>query len=466
VNAGQTLTIEPGSSLLFEPGTGLSVYGVLIADAGSGATILFSSSLASPTNGSWDQIYIGSGQPRTVLNNVEIAFARNGLAVDAWRDVPHPQVVISNSVVHSCRQYGVTVAAGPLGRIDPWDVFVVSNRVHNNGSAGVYLQAMVQGSDSSNATTVCGNELYSNGASGIRMSADVGGIYIYPGSRSWMMAQVSGNFIHGNQHGGMQVTAMHNDTQQIGHNGSSIRNNLIVSNEGSGVLVRGPLSAENLPSIMGNTIAHNLGTGVYYDGAFRAFRGFGQLRNNVVVSNAMGIRMYSLGTPADVAIGFNDVFGHGPNNWVNYPPEFGVLSTNNLTGQPADIYQNISRDPLFAGPCDFHLRPGSPCINAGTTSGAPADDYDGQPRVGPPDIGAFEVVPEVRLQALAPVTNNTVRMTITGQPGLTYGIEATARFTNWTEVTTLFSTNATMPCEAPAATNGAWQFYRARVLPY
>ncbi len=39
---------------------------------------------------------------------------------------------------------------------------------------------------------------------------------------------------------------------------------------------------------------------------------------------------------------------------------------------------------------DAHLQPNSPAVNAGTTEGAPADDFDGQLRDAQPDIGAYE----------------------------------------------------------------------------
>lgn len=39
---------------------------------------------------------------------------------------------------------------------------------------------------------------------------------------------------------------------------------------------------------------------------------------------------------------------------------------------------------------DAHLLSNSPAIDAGTTSGAPADDFDGRPRDAQPDIGAYE----------------------------------------------------------------------------
>ena len=68
---------------------------------------------------------------------------------------------------------------------------------------------------------------------------------------------------------------------------------------------------------------------------------------------------------------------------------------------------NINSDPLFVNPAswDFHLQPGSPCIDAANSTGAPANDKDGNPRYDDPntdpntgagtngnhyDIGAYE----------------------------------------------------------------------------
>lgn len=52
---------------------------------------------------------------------------------------------------------------------------------------------------------------------------------------------------------------------------------------------------------------------------------------------------------------------------------------------------DINADPLFVGsPADLHLQRGSPCLGAGTASGAPATTIDGQTRSTPPSIGAYE----------------------------------------------------------------------------
>ncbi len=56
---------------------------------------------------------------------------------------------------------------------------------------------------------------------------------------------------------------------------------------------------------------------------------------------------------------------------------------------------NLYGDPLFAlAACgqsgDYHLREGSPAIDAGNPEGAPAEDLQGRSRGSPPDIGAYE----------------------------------------------------------------------------
>jgi hypothetical protein len=54
---------------------------------------------------------------------------------------------------------------------------------------------------------------------------------------------------------------------------------------------------------------------------------------------------------------------------------------------------DVTADPVFVSgwpDVDLHLRAGSPAVDAGSADVAPADDAEGRPRDGAPDIGAYE----------------------------------------------------------------------------
>ncbi len=74
----------------------------------------------------------------------------------------------------------------------------------------------------------------------------------------------------------------------------------------------------------------------------------------------------------------------------------------------------ITMDPLFVSPAtdDYHLSDYSPCIGAGTTTGAPASDLEGNTRPNPPgsdpDIGAFENSREMPISSIIYVDDDNV----------------------------------------------------------
>ncbi|MDZ7338095.1 MAG: right-handed parallel beta-helix repeat-containing protein [candidate division KSB1 bacterium] len=60
------------------------------------------------------------------------------------------------------------------------------------------------------------------------------------------------------------------------------------------------------------------------------------------------------------------------------------LGGGNLCGDPGFVR------PAWGTPGDYHVRPGSPAIDAGSTVGAPSDDLEGRTRDSHPDLGAYE----------------------------------------------------------------------------
>lgn len=82
--------------------------------------------------------------------------------------------------------------------------------------------------------------------------------------------------------------------------------------------------------------------------------------------------------------------------WANSVP--AVYSDGTTTVTYSDVQSgytgagNIAANPLFVAADDFHLQEGSPCIDKGTASGAPAIDIEGvsRPQLGGIDMGAYE----------------------------------------------------------------------------
>ncbi|HEY73372.1 MAG: hypothetical protein DRJ03_26630 [Chloroflexi bacterium] len=102
------------------------------------------------------------------------------------------------------------------------------------------------------------------------------------------------------------------------------------------------------------------------------------LTNNLIYSHTYGV----YATTGSTATLYNTLF------YANSSGDTGgpgiIVNTDPITGQ----------DPLLdAG---YHLQAGSPAINAGVDAGV-STDIDGDPRVGPPDVGADEFIATVYL---------------------------------------------------------------------
>ena len=149
--------------------------------------------------------------------------------------------------------------------------------------------------------------------------------------------------------------------------GVEVYSNRFLFNSHSGVWVEG-----GLVDIAGNTLVAN-GT-QEESGALFLMDISGQIRENIVVSGDHGVVCWD----CDVVLDRNLVWGNG----ANYE-------------QIAPGPDDISLNPRFvnSGELDFHLKPDSPCLDVGGTSGEPTTDFEGDPRPQGPgrDLGADEV---------------------------------------------------------------------------
>ncbi|HZL42906.1 MAG TPA: choice-of-anchor Q domain-containing protein, partial [Verrucomicrobiae bacterium] len=155
-----------------------------------------------------------------------------------------------------------------------------------------------------------------------------------------------------------------------------------------------------------NNVATN-GPGSYtaQGGAICLNQAMMQIFNNTFVGNMAidnsgsnsGGAVYSMGAAPVVA---NNLILYGSSGVVGgyFPTDLrnNCVYGNLLNYQGTDLTGtngNISVDPQLAGPGDYHLSSGSPCINAGLNAYATNDfDFDGNPRIsgGTVDIGAYE----------------------------------------------------------------------------
>ncbi|HEY3413802.1 MAG TPA: choice-of-anchor Q domain-containing protein [Armatimonadota bacterium] len=180
--------------------------------------------------------------------------------------------------------------------------------------------------------------------------------------------------------------------------GNSVYANATDSEYGflTGYASGGGIAAHSDAVLTGNVIARNtvFGTALGDSGGII---GGATLANNTIVSNSA-----SAENAADAHAGGVNTGGLVKNNIFAYNVPLESLtaesaSFNDAFGEaPIASATNLALDPQFvnAGSGNYHLLPGSPCIDAGDNSivAAGDTDLDGRPRIigGHVDIGAYE----------------------------------------------------------------------------
>jgi predicted GH43/DUF377 family glycosyl hydrolase len=313
--------------------------------------------------------------------------------------------VISNTAIGDGGG-GVNVHNGARGIVT--NSRILSNTVTQGwGSAGIMIS-------NDGFATVHSNEIAWN--RGIGDSSPSGAMRVHASS----VVTITHNDIHANTGGGgggiaatwYSTLNVHSNTiannQEIAGNGGGglrltdqitavVDSNVIVNNhtESSG---GGIATDDSNLTMTNNVIAFN--TGPDGDGII-VWSGSGSgladvdIINNTIVSNATDAIGVGDGT---VLVRNNVLYGHEGDGAINQYGDSTITSDHNVFWGNAWISDvptgtgDIEVNPLFvdAASGDFHLQAGSPCINAGTSTGAPAVDIEGTPRGATPDIGAYE----------------------------------------------------------------------------
>jgi hypothetical protein len=343
------------------------------------------------------------------------------------------------------------------------DITLTNNTITAN-SAGTTGGGVLASSSSSSGTagnvTLTNNTITVNTASG-----DAGGAYVssYSGSGTAGTVTLTNNTITGNTSGTwggggyLESGSTSGTANNVTLTSNTITGNIANGHYGGGVYAHssaqnGAAGAVILTSniITGNTSTES-GGGVYASAYANMNAGNIILTNNIIAENTAttvgggGGYLFSSstsGTAGNITLTNNTVAGNsspgtttrGGGIFLQGDDNIAYVYNNIFWGNTAtyccnDIYlglggfaatygynndydlnviwnyagANINADPLFVGSGDYHLRPGSPCIDVGlnTAPSIPAADFEGDNRiidgnwdtVNKVDIGADEYDP-------------------------------------------------------------------------
>ena len=258
--------------------------------------------------------------------------------------------ILSNQVVSNT---AISGAGGGI-RLSRAQATIAGNFIQSNlALGGGGIEASWQSCADVYSNTITGNRATAWGGGGVRLT-------------DYAIANVDRNRIMNNAIGGSGGGVA------VG-NGSivTVTNSVIALNAGSdsdGIVVWAGGDDSNV-WIINNTIVSNSAEGIQAD------KGTVLARNNIIYGNNGGIHNYQSG--ATVASDHNAFWNNGW-DYANVTPGAGDIST----------------DPLFvdAANGDYHLQGGSPCIDAGTGTGAPLVDFEGDPRPLDGDLDGTAVV--------------------------------------------------------------------------
>ncbi|HEY3412224.1 MAG TPA: choice-of-anchor Q domain-containing protein [Armatimonadota bacterium] len=287
-------------------------------------------------------------------------------------------------------QWGTTTAYG--GGMDLWgtNVTVRGNAITDNSIDVNYNTTAVSASGSGGGARCSGAGLIFVGNIVARNSVRVL-LYEFRSHLPYPSGSANG--------GGVYTTS---PTALIGNN--LVYDNRVVGNltsAGGGIDAAQATVSNN--TIVGNSATYDTGAGAS-GGALRAAAG-SVLANNIIAANGGPLSLSGVTTSR------NDIFGE-----ASAPGSTDIIA-----------------DPLFMDRAngDFHLKAGSPCIDAGDDSAVSAGetDLDGNPRIrgAHVDIGAYEVVASTTsislgANAAAPPTAIDGVVYVAGENGKLYAL--------------------------------------------
>ena len=282
-------------------------------------------------------------------------------------------------IVRGNRVHDNGLASGKTGIFSAFtdDLLIEDNETFHNGEHGIYVN------NSSDRFTIRGNRAHHNAACGIHLNGDLS----MGGDGVMADGLIENNIIYENGAKGGAGINMDGVADTL------VRNNLLYGNHASGIAIfqqdGGVCSQRN--RVLNNTIL------MPADGRWAITLGDAACVSNQIINNILySAHSYrgSINLPQATVSGLQSDYNIVVDRFtVNDGDSVINLAAWQALGYDAHSFI-VAPGALFADPAadDYHLRAGSPAINAGTPRADVAADLDGRARPvgGGYDIGAYE----------------------------------------------------------------------------
>lgn len=302
-------------------------------------------------------------------------------------------VVIDGFVVNERTRAGIRAVLGShvtvrnckLGWNGRWGIltgFVDDFVAEGNEAHHSVVEHGIYVSNSSDRPIVRNNLVWSNNGNGLHFNGDAG----LGGDGLIEDALVEGNVIWDNGRGGGSGINMDGGTR------STIRNNLLFDNHASGIsLYRIDASAGAKDNLVINNTIVQASDGRWAININNGSTG-NTVRNNILYNlhPSRGVIMIDASSRPGFSSDYNSVMSRfsadGGSSVIS-------LAAWQALGYDAHSFVATPAEHFVAPGSDFHLLPTSPAVDAGSPSGAPNADLEGNPRpVGDGvDLGAYEL---------------------------------------------------------------------------
>jgi hypothetical protein len=393
--AGDTVYIRAGTyAERVQPQNSGSGGAYITFSADSGAVVTIDGSGISIPNG-LDGLISIAGKSYIKISNLRVINSQGaGIRVDSASGTPSSNIVIQGNYTHNTVSSGIGVWNSNHITVDGNQVELANNdgsqenlTIATTDTFEIMYNHVHDGGPGTNGGE--GIDIKDGSSNGLVHHNQVDhivnrvGILVDAWDKHEYNIEIYQNLIHHNANYGMSIGSEAGGLLET----IKVYNNLIYSNYGYGITIRPDGSSLHHPvkdvTIINNTFANN---GPVWGGGMYIINPEVQnliLRNNLLSQNLEFQIVVDAVVPANqVTIDHNLIDGYR-----GYPGE--TYGTTYVTG-----------NPKFTNPAsnDFHLQFGSPAIDTGSLTGAPATDYASNLRpfnatgIGTalPDIGAYE----------------------------------------------------------------------------